>query len=75
MKLREVGGSTAIQSVGHDAATKTLHVRFHSGEKTYRYENVTAEEHSRLMSAESLGKHFAKHIRAKGGAPVEDAPA
>jgi hypothetical protein len=66
MKMREVGDSTAIDAVGHDAATDTLHVRFHSG-LTYRFRGVTSEEHSRLMAADSMGAHFSRHVRPKGG--------
>jgi hypothetical protein len=72
MKMREVGDSTAIEAVGHDADSKTLHVRFRSG-KTYAYPEVSPEAHSRFMSAESMGAHFSKHIRPLGGVPVDEA--
>lgn len=67
--MREVADSSAIEAVGHDEATRTLHVRFHSG-KTYEYPDTSLEEHSRLMAAESLGAHFSRHIRPKGGIDV-----
>jgi hypothetical protein len=54
--------SGQIASVGHDAATNTLEIEFHSGQ-VYRYSEVTADEHKALLAAESIGKHFGVHIR------------
>jgi hypothetical protein len=54
--------SSAIEAVGYDDENRTLHVRFHSG-STYSYENVDPEEHRALIEADSVGAHFAKHIR------------
>jgi len=54
--------SEAIHSVGYDPATKTLRVRFHTG-NTYDYPNVPADEHRAFMDAGSMGKHFARHFR------------
>jgi hypothetical protein len=71
MKIDDVAGSTAIAAVGHDPETNTLHVRFHSG-RTYAYPGVSAEAHGKFMDAESLGKHFSKHIRPLGGTEVKD---
>lgn len=54
--------SSNIETVGHDPATKTLHVKFKNG-STYEFQNVSAEKHQQLMSSESKGKHFMTHIR------------
>lgn len=39
-------------------------VKFTNG-GTYRYEGVTAAQHAHMMTAESIGTHFHKHIRGK----------
>lgn len=54
--------SSSIAEVHHVPATNTLKVTFHSGE-TYHYAGVSAADHSRLMSAPSIGSHFQKNIR------------
>lgn len=56
--------SSAIAAVGHDAATNTVHVAFHSG-GTHQFGPVTKQEFDSFRNAESLGKHFHAHIRAK----------
>ncbi|QMV32444.1 hypothetical protein 8G_00050 [Ralstonia phage Hyacinthe] len=59
--------SSQIFSIGHDAATNTLAIRFKNwkGEVTslYHYQNVTAEEFQAFRAAESIGAHFGKHIK------------
>lgn len=55
--------SSNIKSVGYDAETKTLEVEFSSG--VYAYRGVTPEQHRTLMSAESIGGHFHKHIKSR----------
>lgn len=60
--------SSQIDSIGHDAATNTLAIRFKSystGKPTslYHYANFTAEDFEALRNAESIGKHFGKHIK------------
>jgi hypothetical protein len=54
--------SSQIVSIGHDPATRELHIEFNSG-GVYRYEDVSVEEHQALIAAESIGKHFGKFIR------------
>ncbi len=71
MKMNDVDGSTAIAAVGHDPETNTLHVQFHSG-RTYAYPDVSTEAHSQFLDADSMGSHFAKHIRPLGGKEVKD---
>lgn len=63
MQMQQVESSN-IHSVGYDAATKTLRVRFHSG-RSYEYPNVSAEQHAALMNAESKGQHFHRDLRRK----------
>ncbi|NOV25924.1 KTSC domain-containing protein [Cupriavidus necator] len=59
--------SSQIHSIGHDAETGRLAIRFKNkaGEATslYHYSNVTAEEFAAFSGAESIGSHFYKHIK------------
>ena len=62
--------SSQIHSVGHDPATKTLAVRFYAkGEPgpVYHYPEVTAEQHTAFLGAESIGKHFHANFRSLKG--------
>lgn len=70
IKMKPVESSN-IAAVGFDPETKTLHVAFSNG-TVYRYHDVDAEKHAKLMSADSVGKHFNAHIKgahkfSKGG--------
>ncbi len=56
--------SSGLKAIDHDPATKTLTVEFASGAR-YHYAGVSAQEHAKLMQAESKGAHFAAHIRDK----------
>jgi hypothetical protein len=56
--------SASIAAAGHDPATQTLTVQFKSGE-TYHYAGVSADQHSKLMAADSVGSHFQSNIRQK----------
>lgn len=59
--------SSQIHSIGHDAATNTLAIRFknYKGEPSslYHYSNFTADDFAALRDAESIGKHFGQHIK------------
>ncbi|QBP09347.1 KTSC domain-containing protein [Cupriavidus metallidurans] len=59
--------SSQIHSIGHDASTNTLAIRFknYKGDATslYHYSNFTAEEFAAFKTAESIGSHFGKHIK------------
>lgn len=58
--------SSQIHSIGHDAATNTLAIRFKQrGEPAalYHYQNVTADEFAAFKGAESVGSHFYKNIK------------
>jgi hypothetical protein len=65
MKMQPVQ-SGAIRAIGYDPDGQVLHVEFASGH-TYSYEDVTPAEHEALANADSIGAHFAKHIRTKAG--------
>jgi KTSC domain len=56
--------SAAIKAVGHDPRTNTVHVEFHSG-GTHLFGPFTQQEYERFRDAESIGKHFHHHVRAK----------
>lgn len=60
--------SSQIHSIGHDADSKTLAVRFKSrvdGKPTslYHYSNVPADVFETFRDAESIGSHFYKNIK------------
>ena len=54
--------SRDLESVGYDASSKTLYVRFHKG-GTYSYSNVPDHIYRGLMSAPSKGQYFRANIR------------
>ena len=54
--------SEAISHVGYDPTSATMRIRFKHG-GTYEYGNVHPDKHQGLISAESIGGHFQKHIR------------
>jgi len=59
--------SSQIHSIGHDAATNTLAIRFKTYKgapaSLYHYDNFTAEDFAAFRDAESVGKHFTQHIK------------
>ena len=57
--------SSLLRYVGHQGYT--LRVIFHDG-ACWDYHGVTAEEHSRMLAAHSIGGHFLSHIKAKHAA-------
>jgi hypothetical protein len=61
--------SSQIHSIGHDAETNTLAIRFKdrvTGGPTslYVYRNFCADDFKAFREAESIGSHFYKHIKA-----------
>ena len=54
--------SSNLKSVGYDPGSKKMHVGFHTG-AVYEYDGVEPEDHEAMMNAESIGKHFNKHVR------------
>ncbi len=75
IELQEVESGN-IARVGYDRESSTLVVEFkHGFDKgpKYYYVGVTEEEHKDLVSAKSVGKHFAAFIRLKyDGVKVEE---
>jgi hypothetical protein len=59
--------SSQIHSIGYDAETETLAIRFKSklGEPTslYHYSKVTPANFEAFRTAKSIGSHFYKHIK------------
>lgn len=59
--------SSQIHSLGYDAASETLAIRFKNkiGAPTslYHYATVTQANYDALKGAESIGSHFYKHIK------------
>ncbi|KVD52098.1 KTSC domain-containing protein [Burkholderia ubonensis] len=59
--------SSQIHSIGYDAETETLAVRFkgRTGEPTslYHYSHFTQANFDALKTADSIGSHFYKHIK------------
>ena len=73
IELSEVS-SSQIHSIGHDANTQTLAIRFTNcyGDKRgpgslYHYSNFSAEEFQALKDAESVSKHFNANIKPFAG--------
>lgn len=57
--------SSQLKEVGYDVKRQKLVIRFHNGDKLYRYDNVPKSTFSGLMDAESLGSYFNANIRTK----------
>lgn len=62
--------SSQIHSIGRDAETNTLAIRFYRGwgrdqvpGPTYHYANVDEAAFIAFRDAESLGRHFGQHIK------------
>ncbi|MER6396928.1 MULTISPECIES: KTSC domain-containing protein [unclassified Kitasatospora] len=56
--------SSALRSVGYDAARRVLELEF-TGGSVYRYDAVPGRVHRELMAAESHGRYFARRIRGR----------
>ncbi len=56
--------SSNLHSVGYDAESQTLRIKFHSGE-TYDYYNVPDTRYSGLMNASSKGSYHATYIKER----------
>lgn len=54
--------SSNIQSVGYDDKKHELHVSFLNG-NSHIYNDVSPDEHTALMGADSVGKHFHANIK------------
>ena len=49
-------------SVAYDADTRTLYLRFRSGD-VYRYFHFFEDDYQQFLRAESKGRHFLSNIR------------
>lgn len=58
--------STQVESIGYDATTKKLRVKFARG-SMYEYSDVPAETFTQMANAESVGKYFGANIKGKFG--------
>lgn len=61
LNMQNVESST-IAKIGHDPLHKELHVDFKSG-GSYVYHDVPASEYHALISAPSIGRHFAANVK------------
>lgn len=61
MQRNKVKSST-VKSIGYDAPTKILHIEYNQG-GVYAYHNVSEDVHKALITAKSIGKHIATHIK------------
>lgn len=55
--------SSNIAAMGYDPASRTLAVQFASGVQ-WRYADVPPAEYEAMQKAESIGSHFARHVRS-----------
>lgn len=55
--------SSNIEQLKYDPEQRQLQVKFYHG-GTYSYHPITEEGYKELLKAESVGEHFAKHIRS-----------
>lgn len=56
--------SSNIVSVAYDPLTAAMEIKFANG-GLYRMTEVMPTDHHALIHADSVGSHFAKHIRGK----------
>lgn len=54
--------STAIDSIGYDAATRRMRIRFVEG-NTYDFCGVPLQVFDGLRTAASPGRYYAEHVR------------
>lgn len=62
MILTRVTNSSNIMAVSWCPITEDMEIEFKGG-GLYRYARVPASEHEAFIKSESLGRHFAQHIR------------
>lgn len=60
--MKAVERSSTISAVGYEPATRLLKIKFKSGGE-YHFADVPAEQHHKMITAESVGKYFHKHIK------------
>lgn len=62
-KFTEHPNSSNIAATHYDPQSRTMTVRFRNGGE-YQYGGVVQDTYDGLVNAESIGKHFHKHIRS-----------
>lgn len=67
MKLIPVEGSSNVQAVGYDPATREMRVQFKGG-AIYTHADVPEAKHAAFMAAPSKGTHYHDNFRGKHGA-------
>jgi hypothetical protein len=60
---RTAVSSSALRSVGYDAAARVLEIEFHNGD-VYQYFEVPPEVYEELMASDSLGRYFHRKVRS-----------
>ena len=55
--------SKLLSAVAYDAEHCMLYLRFRDSGDVYRYFEFPPEQYTRLLTAESRGRHFLAHIR------------
>jgi hypothetical protein len=61
---RKSVSSSNIESVGYDAATETLEIKFKSG-GVWLYKHVPLDTYTKFMAADSMGKFFYANIKGQ----------
>lgn len=56
--------SGQVQSVAYNKEKKIMEVMFNGGAK-YQYHGVSPMDHLSLMTADSISKHLAEHVKGK----------
>lgn len=56
--------SSQLKAIGYQPDDNRLFIEFHHGGSTYAYEHVTQGDYEALRDAQSIGKHFAAHLKA-----------
>jgi hypothetical protein len=62
--MRDAVKSDMAHALEYDAATGTITVHFHSG-GSHAFGPFTQQEYEAFRAADSIGRHFHAHIRAK----------
>ena len=57
--------SSYLKKEGYDPDQEMLYIVFKSGDKCYRYRNVTADQYDAFLGAESLGSWFIANIKKR----------
>lgn len=62
---REGVASSAIRSVGHDKASRTMDVEFRKSGAVYRYKDVSTRTANGLKGSSSVGRYFNRNVRGE----------